>query len=247
VITVALVFSTAACAVFLTAHGTGALYAARSLQGLAAGMASGPIGAALIDLQPAGSQRAPVVTSAFSSLGLGLGALITSALVQYAPAPTHLIWWALLAVSAAGTLTVPAMAEPGSRRLGVLASLRPRVAVPRQGRGAFAAAVACFVAVWALGGLYLSLGPSLAPQATSSPNLLWGGLVIFLLCGTRAAAVLVLAASVPGRRCWLAACSCSRAWRRRSARSRRSRPPPSSPAPRSPASALASPSWAPSG
>ena len=102
VIITALVFSVAGCAVFLIAHGTGALYVARSLQGIATGLASGPIGAALIDLQPAGSRRAPLVVSVFSSLGLALGALITSALVQYAPAPTQVIWWALLAVFAAG-------------------------------------------------------------------------------------------------------------------------------------------------
>ena len=128
----------------------------------------------------------------FSSLGLALGGLITSALVQYAPAPTHVIWWALLAVFAAGVLAVPAMAEPGSRRPGALASLRPRVAVPRQVRGTFAAAVPCIVSGWALGGLYLSLGPSLAAQATNSADLLWGGLVIFLICGTGAAAALAL-------------------------------------------------------
>jgi len=175
VIVTALVFSMAGCAVFLAAHGVGALYLARSLQGIATGLASGPIGAALIELQRAGSQRAPLVTSAFSTLGLALGALVTSALVQYAPAPTHLIWWALLAVFAAGTVAVLAMAEPGSRRPGVLASLRPTIAVPRQARATFAGAVPCFVATWALGGLYLSLGPSLAAAATGSPNLLWGG------------------------------------------------------------------------
>jgi hypothetical protein len=133
-----------------------------------------------------------VVTSVFSTLGLALGALITSALVQYAPAPTQLIWWALLAVFAAGIAAVPAMAEPGLRRPGALASLRPRIAVPRQARGTFAAAIPCIVAGWALGGLYLSLGPSLAAQVTGSPNLLWGGLVIFLLCGTGAAAAFAL-------------------------------------------------------
>jgi len=178
----------AACAVFLAAHGVGELYVARSLQGIANGMVAGPIAAALIELQPAGSQRASLVTSAFSTLGLALGALITSALVAYAPAPTHLIWWALLAVFAVGVITVLAMTEPGSRRPGVLTSLRPRVAVPRQARGTFAAAAPCIVAQWALGGLYLSLGPSLAAQATGSPNPVWGGLVIFLLFGTGAAA-----------------------------------------------------------
>jgi MFS family permease len=192
VVITALAFSVAACAVFLAAHGVGALYAARSLQGIATGLASGPIGGALIDLQRPGSQRAPLVISVFASLGLALGALVTSALVQYAPAPTRLIWWALLAVFAAGIVAAAAMAEPGSRRPGVLASLRPRVAVPRQARSTFAAAVPCIVAGWALGGLYLSLGPSLAAEATGSPNLLWGGLVIFLLCGTGAAAAFAL-------------------------------------------------------
>ena len=205
VIITALVLSVAACAVFLAAHNVGALYVARSLQGIATGLASGAIGAALIGLQPAGSQRAPLVTSGFSTLGLALGALTTSALVQYAPAPTHLIWWALLAVFAVGIAAVLAMAEPGSRRPGVLASLRPRIAVPPQARGTFAGAVPCFVATWALGGLYLSLGPSLAAAATGSPNLLWGGLVIFLVCGTGAVAAFVLR-GVGSRTAMLAGC-----------------------------------------
>src|SRR5579863_9095524 len=205
VIITALVFSAGGCAVFLAAHGVGALYAARSLQGIATGLASGPIGAALIDLQPAGSQRAPLVSSTFSTMGLALGALIASALVQYAPAPTQLIWWTLLAVFAVGIVAVLAMAEPAARRPGVLASLVPRVAVPRQARGTFAGAVPCMVAGWALGGLYLSLGPSLAAQATGSPNLLWGGLVIFLLCGTGAAAAFALR-GISSRAMMLAGC-----------------------------------------
>jgi len=97
------------------------------------------------------------------------------------------------------------MAEPGSRRPGVLVSLRPRIAVPRQARRTFAGAVPCFVATWALGGLYLSLGPSLAAAATGSPNLLWGGLVIFLICGTGAAAAFVLR-GVGSRAAMLAGC-----------------------------------------
>jgi len=44
------------------------------------------------------------------------------------------------------------------------------------------------VAVWALGGLYLSLGPSLAALATGSPSSIWGGVMIFLLFGTGAIA-----------------------------------------------------------
>ncbi len=202
----ALVFSVAGCAVFLAAHGVGELYLARSLQGVATGLASGPTGAALIDLQPAGSQRAPLVTSTFSNLGLAVGALVTSVLVQYAPAPTHLIWWALLAVSVAGIPAVLAMAEPGVRRPGALASLRPRIAVPRQARRTFAGAVPCLVATWSLGGLYLSLGSSLAAQTTGSRNLVWGGLVIFLLCGTGVAMALIFR-SVRAPTAMLAGCA----------------------------------------
>jgi MFS family permease len=211
VIIAALVVSVAARGVFLAAHGVGALYVARSLQGVAAGLATAPTGAVLIDLQPAGSQRAPVVTSVFSTLGLALGALITSALVQYAPAPTQLIWWALLAVFAAGIAAVPAMAEPGLRRPGALASLRPRIAVPaRRGepspqpfralsRDGHSAACA---SRW---------GPSLAAQVTGSPNLLWGGLVIFLLCGSGAAAAFALR-NADSRATMLAGCLFLPSW-----------------------------------
>ena len=100
VIAVALAAGAAACALFLAAHGVGLLFAARALQGAAAGLATSAAGAALIDLQPDRSERGPVVTSAAVLLGLGAGGLGTSALVQYAPAPTRLVWWLLLGASA---------------------------------------------------------------------------------------------------------------------------------------------------
>ena len=109
--------------------------------GLAAGTAVGALGAALIDLQPEGSGRAPVVSSAAVQVSFALGGLGTSALVQYAPAPTHLVWWLLLGASAAAAVAVLAIPETAPRRPGVLASLRPRPAVPRQARGMFAVAL----------------------------------------------------------------------------------------------------------
>jgi MFS family permease len=194
VILAALVVAAAACGLFLTADSVGLLLAARALQGLAVGTATGALGAALIDLQPGGSGLAPVVTAAAPALGLGTGALATSALAQYGPAPTRLMWWLLLGASAAAGAGMAAMPEPGTRRAGVLASLRPRVSVPRQARRTFGAAVPCLFAVWALSGLYLSLGPSLAAQVTKSPDLLWGGLLVFLLTGVAAAATVAFLA-----------------------------------------------------
>jgi hypothetical protein len=182
-----------ACGLFLAAHGVGLLFAARALQGAAVGAATSAAGAALIDLQPGRVGRGPVVTSAAVLLGLGAGGLGTSALAQYAPAPTHLVWWLLLGASAAAALAVLAIPETAPGRAGVLAALRPRVAVPQQARGTLAVALPIMIAAPAVNGFYLSLGPSLAAQVLRSPDLLWGGLVIFLVTGTGAAA------SVAGR------------------------------------------------
>jgi MFS family permease len=124
------------------------LFAARALQGVAVGAASGALGAALIELQPGRGGLAPLVTSAVPTLGLGAGALGTSTLVQYGPTPTRLVWWLLLGASMIAAGSVFAMPEPGTRRAGVLASLRPRAGVPREARGTFARAVPCLVAVW---------------------------------------------------------------------------------------------------
>ncbi len=188
VITVALILGAGACGLFLAAHGAGLLFAARALSGAAVGAATSAGGAALVDLQPDRSGRAPVVTGAAVLLGLGVGGLGTSALVQYAPAPTHLVWWLLLGACAAAAVAVPAIPETRAMRPGVVASLRPRVAVPRQARATLAMALPCMIAAPALNGFYLSLGPSLAAQVFRSPDLLWGGLVIFLVGGTAAAA-----------------------------------------------------------
>src|SRR5580693_8910281 len=183
VILAALVVAAAACGLFLAAHDVGLLFAARALQGVGVGTAVGALGAALIDLQPEGSGLAPLITTAAPLLGLGAGALGTSALAQYGPAPTRLVWWLLLGASVAAAAGILAMPEPGTRHPGVLASLRPRASVPRRARGTFAIAVPCLIAVWALSGLYQSLGPSLVAQVTGSRDLLWGGLLVFLLTG----------------------------------------------------------------
>jgi MFS family permease len=172
-----------ACVVWLLATGVTALYVARALQGVSVGLATGAIGAALLELQPRGSGRAGVLTSASPSMGLGVGAIVVSALAQYGPAPTHLIWWLLLAAFVVGMVALAAMPEPGEPRPGWARSLRPAVRVPRNVRATFLMALPAVVGVWALSALYLSLGPKLAAGLVGSTNLLWGGLAAFLLAG----------------------------------------------------------------
>ena len=197
VIVGALVIEIGAMSLFLAATGVGWLYAARVLQGCAVGAATSALSAALIDLQPQGSTRAPVVNSFTPGFGLALGALVASALVQYAPAPTHLIWWLLLGGFALAIPAVLAVPESVARHPGALRSLRPRLGVPRPCLGAFVAGLPGMVALWALGGFYLSLGPSLAGSITGSRNLLWGGVMIVLLTGVGSLSSLLFRNSAP--------------------------------------------------
>jgi MFS family permease len=199
VIIAALAVGAAACAVFLVAHGVGLLFVARATQAAAVGLAAGALGAALIELQPHGSGLGPLLSSSVPNLGLAVGALATSGLVQYAPAPTRLVWWLLLAGFALGVLAVAITLGRGERRPGALASLRPRVSVPAEARTSFVAGLPCFIAVWALGGLYLSLGPSLARDLVGSDNLLWGGVTVCLLSGSAGLTPILFCSATPAR------------------------------------------------
>ena len=191
-----LVFGAVGCGMFLVAHGVGSLFVARALQGVAVGLMSGAASAALLDLRPSGGV-APLVSSAAPTGGQAVGAIGASVLAQYAPAPTRLVWWLLLGAFVIGVVVVLAMPEPGKVRPGVVSSLRPHVSVPRAARGTFATAVPALVGIWALAGFYLSLGPSLAAQLLHSHNLLWGGILIFLLTGLGATASALLARKNP--------------------------------------------------
>src|SRR4051794_37325896 len=191
-----LVSGALACGLFLLAHGVGLLFCARALQGVAVGLTAAAASAALIDLRP-NSGATPVISSAAPTGGQALGAIGASVLAQYAVAPTHLVWWLLFAAFITCAGAVLAMPEPGELRPGVVSSLRPQVSLPRATRGAFVTAVPALIGLWALSGLYLSLGPSIAVQLLHSKNLLWGGILIFLFTGLGAAASTVLAQKDP--------------------------------------------------
>lgn len=198
VILAALALEIAGMAMFIAADGVTLLLVARVLQGVATGVVTSALSAGLIELQPEGESRlAPLVNSSAPSLGLAAGALVTSALVQYGPAPTRLVFWLLAGCFTAGGAGVLAMPEPGSPRPGALASLRPQAALPREARRSFLVALPCLVSLWALGGFYMALGPSLAATLLHSQNLLWGGLAVFLVTGTGAAASIALRGSSP--------------------------------------------------
>ena len=198
VILAGLALGALSCGLFLLTQGEGTLFVARAVQGAAVGLISGAASAALLDLRPAGTAT-PLVSSVAPSGGQALGALGASVLAQYAPAPTRLVWWLLFAAFVIGGLTVAAMPEPGMRRGGAVHSLRPHVGVPRVAISAFVGAIPCLLALWALAGFFLSLGPSLTASLLHSDNLVWGGVVILLFTGLGAAASATLGKDDPSR------------------------------------------------
>ena len=190
IILVALVIQLASIVLFLVASGIEWLFAARIAQGIATGIATGALGAALVDLQPPEHPTlASLVNSAGPILSLGIGALASAVLVQYAPDPLHLIYWLTLLGFVAALAAVAVMPEPGPRRSGV--RWVPRISVERAVRREFVATLPILVAGWAVAGFYLSLGPSLASQLAASSNRVLGGLAIFLLTDIGAVAIVI--------------------------------------------------------
>ncbi|UUN90642.1 MFS transporter [Pseudomonas extremorientalis] len=178
VIFAALLLNMLAMLLFINEGSVAWLIAARTLQGFATGMATAVLGAALLDTD---RQQGPLVNSVAPLLGMACGAMGSSLLVEYAPLPTQLIYWALLALMLLQALYVWRLPETVSRIPGALASLRPTLHVPPQARRALWLSLPVDIAVWAMGGFYLSLAPSLVRAATgSTSNLIGGGLVAVL-------------------------------------------------------------------
>jgi predicted MFS family arabinose efflux permease len=183
----AVILEGAAFILFLVAGGVIGLLIARVIQGIATGAAFSTLGATLVDLDPPASRGHAGLVNAIAPIsGLAIGSLGCGALVQFAPAPTQLVFALLLLGTVAAVVVVALMPETSARRPGALASLTPVVGIPVRLRADVYAIVPIIVASWALGGLYLSLGPSVAVSVFGISNHLIGGLVVTLLCGAGA-------------------------------------------------------------
>jgi len=193
VLAAAIALEAAAFVLFILAGDVTVLLAARVTQGIATGIAFSTLGATLVDLNPPHSPgRAGLVNGVAPISGLAAGALGCGALVQFAPAPTKLVFALLLAgMGIAGGLILR-LPETSATRPGALASLTPVLGVPARIRPDFYALIPIIVASWALGGLYLSLGPSVAAGIFGLKNHLIGGLVVTLLCGAGAVTAFAL-------------------------------------------------------
>ena len=175
--------------VFSAAGSVSALMAARIVQGIATGGALGAVGAGLLDVDRAKG----TITNAVAPLsGTAAGALLSGVLVQYLPAPEHLVYLVLFVTFAVQAIGVALMRETSARESGALASLRPQLGVPRAARGPLLKALPVLIALWALAGFYGSVGPAVVGLVTGSHSPALAGLPLFVLAAAGGVAVLLL-------------------------------------------------------
>ncbi len=180
----ALVVELLSMGAFVAADGVGWLLVARAVQGVATGAAAGALSAGVADLTPPGRPAlAAAVNTAAPTTGIAVGAVTSGALVQYAPAPRVLVFAALIVLFSALLVALAVVPETVVRRPGSLRSLQPRASVPVAARRTFRSMAPVLIATWAVGGLVLSLGPSLAAGVFGITNHLVGGLVVTAVAG----------------------------------------------------------------
>jgi hypothetical protein len=186
VILAALLLNAAAMVLFAEAHDVGQLILARAVQGLSVGVGTTALGAAILDTNRA---RGPLLNSVTAFLGLTSGTLGAAALITFAPDPLHRVYDVLLGLTVLMIALLWVMPESSTRKAGALASLRPHVAVPPQSRPILIRLTPANIAAWALGGLYLSLMPTVVATAMGVASPWVGGVVVSALMLTGAIAV----------------------------------------------------------
>lgn len=175
----AILLGATATLLFLGAASTPWLFLARTLSGLAIGIASAAATAWVAELvtdQP----RASTLATTANLAGIAIGPLLAGLLAQYAPAPlrtTFVVYLMLLALVAWRVAFLPETVPDPVTRLRDVA-FRPRLGVPRTIRRTFVAPALAAFAAFALGGYYAALAPTLLADDLGITNsALAGGIV----------------------------------------------------------------------
>jgi MFS family permease len=182
---------------FMLADSVAWLFVARGLQGLATGAAVSAASAALLDLHarhdPAGVGLANGVASAG---GIGLGALVSSSLVQLGSAPRvlpYVVLFVLFGLAFAGAYWMP---EPVAERSRFRLTFE-RPGVPRSVRSPFFLAGLAVVSSWSIAGLFFSLGPGLSAHLFGTTNVIVSAIGIVAVGGSAAVSQLLLGRTAP--------------------------------------------------
>jgi MFS family permease len=190
VLAIALSALLAATVLYMVADSVAWLFAARAVQGLATGLALGTASAGLLDFHPRQDPEGVGLTNGvISAAGLGLGALVSSMIVQLLPAPRVLPYVVVFILFGGALVGVVLMPEPVAPRAKLrLAPERPHV--PSSVRQRFVLAALAVISAYSIGGLFFALGPELSARVFDSGNHLVTGISLFMLAGVGAVAQL---------------------------------------------------------
>jgi MFS family permease len=176
----AIAIQVVAMAVFATAGGLLALLVGRMLQGLSTGAGIAAVGAGLVEVD---ASKGTMFNSVAPPVGSAVGVLGSAVLVAFVPAPTHVVYVVFAVLLVGEAAMVFRLAETSPRVSGAWASVRPVTEVPNATRRKLLAAAPVLFSVWALTGLFSSLGPDLVHQVTGSTSPLYGAAPLAIVAG----------------------------------------------------------------
>ncbi len=173
-----------AMVVFLLSPSIGWLIVGRIVQGIATAAASSSLSAAVVELAPERHKKLGAQMTSMAPLaGLGIGALYSGVIAQFASDAPFAVWMVLVVVMALATLFAVFTPETATRKPGALASLIPRVSLPVQVRRLYASTVPGIVSAFMMMTLYMGLVPVVLVSVFHVRSPLVGALIAFVLFG----------------------------------------------------------------
>lgn len=182
VISAGFVVLAASMLAFWHADTVAVLFAARIVQGVAAGLLLSSLSAAVVDLEPRQRPGSAATLNSIGPLGgLAVGALVAGLLLDHVSSALAVVFGALTVVYLVTAAAVWLLPETSPRREGLARSFVPRIGLPQAARAPFLRSAPAVYAGWATGGLYLSLGAPLVAQELGGETHLEQGLVVTVL------------------------------------------------------------------
>jgi hypothetical protein len=204
----ALVGELAAMALFLVAGDITWMIAARVIQGVATGFGTSAFTAAIVEHAPDHlKQFGASFAGAAAAGGLGIGALLTGAAVQFTPDANTLVFGTLAAVMVVGFGLVALTDETVAPRHGAIRSLDPRISLPGPVRLEFRAGLPVQVPGWMLAAFFMALAPTIVRVEFGLEGGLMAGFTAFVAPFSASVATLAFG-RMPARRTVLLGLSC---------------------------------------
>lgn len=170
------------CAMFLRIDGAASLLAARLMQGIACGLAMGPVSALIVDLASERHEAlARTIVGTFAMLGVSIGSVSIGLWNVIVPtyAPVLIAAIALQIACAAAVLAVPETV-PSDARIPLASVVRAPISIPKKVRPAFPVAAIAYISAWGMGTYYQAFSSLVAADTFSSMSTLLAAAILTL-------------------------------------------------------------------